>query len=199
VGAYLGGACIPWAQMYPEAQVYGIEACPNNFELLSKKSKDIANFSACHYAVSDTTGTIDFFVSNRPDSKGSSPSNSLFKNYLEQKSWARKSLEKISVPSVTLDDFCQDHKIDKVDLLAFNCEGGEFKIFDEKSPLHFLDFTRIIVLELHGKSSGFVSEEYTQKKKDICVLLRRKGFELKGGSENFHHKKHVLHIWCRDN
>lgn len=196
VGAYTGRNCMFWSEEFPNSRVFGIEACPENYNVFRKKSRKSERVQAFHKAISDKNGQVDFFVSSHHKLKGSSQSNSLYRDFIERKDWAKK-LQKFTVESITLDQFCSDNDISKIDLLAINCEGGEYKILAKHAPKKFLGTTEVILLDLHGKSPKFLSEDYRNKKKEICNLLREAGYTLSSGNESFKDKGHIRQVWTR--
>ena len=82
---------------------------------------------------------------------------------------------KQTVNCVTIQDFCREQGIHKIDLLKMNCEGAEYEIFEGCSPGDFQRMPRIR-LEYHYldetkrngpwlakflESKGYYIEHYT--------------------------------------
>lgn len=53
-----------------------------------------------------------------------------------------------SVPTFSFKDFLDEHKIDKIDFLKCDCEGGEYDVF-QKTNIEFLKSIPKIVTEFH--------------------------------------------------
>lgn len=95
--------------------VYAYEADPENFSFLQKNTKHLSNVKIFPLAITDTQGTIDFY--HYPDKAGC---HSILSNVPLD---FRK--EKISVPCEDLDSLITKQKIDRVDYIKMDIEGGE--------------------------------------------------------------------------
>ena len=118
VGAYLGLT----AQLFARAgsKVYAFEAKPENAESIRRviKLRSMSNVVVHQAAVSDVIGTSDFHIL---DFRGHS---SLGKVDLS------KYLYTIKVPTITLDDFTEQNKIPKIDVLKIDVEGFELEVLN---------------------------------------------------------------------
>ena len=109
-----------------------IEAMPDLYASIIQKPK----LHTFHYAISDSIGSIQFHVSENPES------NSIF-------SQSTTNAGTILVPSITLEAFMNQQGIESVDLLKMDIEGAEFQVVGDcidslKKVDHFF-------LEYHGK------------------------------------------------
>lgn len=195
VGAYNGERSlrIMNASNGNPSNYYLIEACHVNFEEIKKKNKW---FNIFNIAIGDKNGTENFYVVNHNGSDGTSQANSLFKEFVESKEWA-SDYSSVVVIVCTLDRFIIDNNISKIDFLKMNCEGSEYKIFDSQST-DFLDKTKFLYLQMHGKIDLFNSKEMIRKKTAINSLLLSKGFELVMGdkpSKISKTQKHIVQLW----
>lgn len=95
--------------------VYAFEADPENFALLKKNTRHFTNVKLCPLALSDRTGTIDFY-------------------HYDDKSGAHSTLpnvpldfkkRKLTVPSSDLDSFLAHEGVRRVDVIKMDIEGGE--------------------------------------------------------------------------
>lgn len=152
---------------------YLIEACPKNFQVLKVRCGKMRLFNM---AVSNKNGKADFFVSFKESVLGSSKSNSLYHEYV----FGRRPRKKTSyrVKTITMDSFIEKNKISKIDFLKINCEGGEYLMFSAPT-LDFLKKTRMIFIQIHGKSESFWPEE----KQRIVDTLNNKGFKMIYGEQ----------------
>ena len=98
----------------PSGRVIAFEPDPTNFEYLVRniRANGCANVQAERLALSDRTGSLPFrrdrFKSEGHLVEGSPPGRGA-----------------IAVPTVRLDDFAQQHRIDTVQFIKFDIEGGE--------------------------------------------------------------------------
>jgi len=172
---------------------YLIEACPNNFKQLKKNCGECKLYNI---AIGDKTGKIDFYIGNHKKSEGSSQANSLYKFFIEGKEWNKKT-KKIEIDSYILDDFIKINKISDIDFIKINCEGGEYKIFSSLT-LDFLEKTKYIYLQLHGKDKNFITDDMVKLKLKINDEIIKRNFELVLG-DNYADipkiKDHIHQLW----
>ncbi len=155
VGANFGYLMYLALSQIKNPTIYGFEPDPNNAIWL-KNNLDLIhaseNIKIEKLAVSDRAGTVRFVPSN-PNS--------------HENLWAGMSLKKeassdeIEVPSVSLDQFCTDKKIERVDLVKMDIEGGE--AYATNGMLEGLKkkIYKNILLELHPQ---FLSGEHSSEK-----------------------------------
>src|SRR5688572_4855978 len=62
VGANIGAVSQIYAALFPQAEIFAIEASPEIFPVLQKNFKGTRNVHTHNYAVSDTDGEVDFNV-----------------------------------------------------------------------------------------------------------------------------------------
>jgi len=143
------------ARLRPESCVL-IEACPRNFAVLSRRCP---RSKLLNVAVADRDGTLPFFVTDDPRWEGSSKSNTIVDGVMEEKYDGK--IEKIEIPAITLGALYEQQRLDRVELLMVNCEGGEYFIF--KNGIDCLAHTRFVWLEFHGFARSlnkFIDEKY---------------------------------------
>lgn len=116
IGAHIGYFTRAFSKLTgPRGAVYAFEADPENFALLQKNTRHLKNVRPYQLAVTDQTGTIDFY---HYDEKAGC--HSILANVpLDFKK------RKITVPAVSLDAFLQQSGIPRVDLIKMDIEGGE--------------------------------------------------------------------------
>lgn len=174
VGAYTGNWAKAVCGSFPKAKVYSVEADPKIFKSLVANT-DGFNIIPIHAAITESDGEVEFYSASLGKSR-LSQSNSLFKEYIGGKSWAKKVVVQ-QVKSRTLTSLCSEMSIGRIDLLKINCEGCEYKLF-EADDLSFLKFTSNILLQLHGKNPLFASRRFGCCRKSIKHKLLDSGFEL---------------------
>jgi len=194
VGAYTGNIIKETCSELSIYRALCIEACPKNFELLKKNLFDHPHISPVNLAIASHEGYVKLYVANHDDLDGSSQSNSLHKDFLANKVWAK--IKKKKIPCLTLDKFCDEYDIRDIHYLKINCEGCEFDIFDSPTK-DFLEYTSVIYLELHGKCHRFNSKGFVKKKKKIMEELEQSGFRMVDGNRNVHEKKHIEQLWVK--
>ena len=106
-GTYTGNTSMYFSQKVgPDGHVYGFEAAPPTFAAYAENMRPFANVTPVNAAVYDSCGSIMF--------KGESPG-------------AQIASEGTPMPSVSLDAFCEENKLDRVDFIKMDVEGAEIK------------------------------------------------------------------------
>ena len=163
-----------------------IEACPKNYRIMERRFHNNIWVKCHNLAIAGGTRGMMLNVCHFSGKKGSSGSNSIFKNHL-------KKSKMISVQGMSMDDFIKKQRIKHVDLLKLNCEGAEYKIF----PGEFLDITDMIAVSFHAKNKFFNGPEFIEKRQSTYQLLEEKGFKLIMGEKLLKSKRHINQLWKR--
>ena len=141
-GSYDGGDGVNYKQIFPDASVYSIEACPERFKVISSYI-DKFDVKAFNYAMCDYDGEIEFYQMTCPDTLdhpgmygGSGSINK--KTDLYKQSWSHiEELAPIKTPCRRLDTLCKEENIGHIDFLHVDVEGAEHKVvkgFGELRP-----------------------------------------------------------------
>ncbi len=166
VGANFGYLVYLAMSQIKNPTIYGFEPDPYNYIWLKNNLELMGagqNIKIEKLAVSDRAGTVRFVPSN-PNS--------------HENLWAGMSLKQevstneIEVPSISLDQFCKDHKIEHVDLVKMDIEGGE--AYATNGMLEGLKkkIYKNILLELHPQ---FLSGEHSSEK--IMARFLEQGYQ----------------------
>lgn len=149
-----------YCQMFGPKQVISVEPDVENFICLLKNVKSFDNVYCHNFAISNKTGVEPFTYSTN----GSAGSHLSKYDELIQD----KNCKKTNVITLTINDFFEFLKIDRIDYLKMDCEGAELDIFEtiETSNLNKI---KKISLEFH-------SNEIKEK---IVEVLTNNGFTIK--------------------
>ena len=196
VGAYTGHLALKLCKKLNNYKMYCIEACRKNFKILSNNTINNDKIFVYNLAISSYNGKAKFYVakSESKNNVGSSQANSLYADFLKSKKWAK--IKEKDISCITLDSFCEQNDIKKIDCLKINCEGCEFDIFDSYTK-NFLNITKILYIEMHGKCDFFNSETFYGKKKKITNILKKNGFEMVCGDDDLNSKTHIRQLWSK--
>ncbi len=119
VGANVGVASLYFNALYPDATVYAFEPDPILFEKLKTRTQHLASIHPINAALSDVDGVIAFYSSrNRPLSGSITPRS--------------PGDIKHTVPSRTIHGITTELNLKKIDLLKFDIEGAEGKLFSNE-------------------------------------------------------------------
>jgi FkbM family methyltransferase len=122
VGANTGQTAREMLEEFPFARVYSFEPHPVSCERL----REIMNprFSAHMLALSDQCGEVPFY--EYAATGGGSHVNSLLPNsHFPSHFRFSSGAKKITAQSTTIDTFCEQHSIEKIDVLKLDIEGSE--------------------------------------------------------------------------
>jgi FkbM family methyltransferase len=153
VGAHVGIWTIPIALSRPRAAVHAFEASPSTFQQLEANvvRNDIENVTLINAAVFSDVGFVTFQAPLNASVFGRihSPSNSRGR-YNEA--------AQVTVPSVTIDQYCCDRKIEEVELLKIDVEGAECHVLKGCSKMLMNKKVRLLWIELdEGNQRDFAS------------------------------------------
>ena len=156
VGANRGYFTCFASKQVENGRVFSFEPSPASFKLLTTNLQlnNIKNVTAESKAVSSSEKTVDLFLS-----PGDDAGNSLY----------IKSDSKVSVPTVELASYSQQHAIERIDFLKIDCEGEEYVIFPAL-PNSFWDIVDKISMEYHcidGKDPA-----------ELVQILKDKNFQI---------------------
>ncbi len=145
--------------------IYGFEPDPYNYIWLKKNLQLMGagqNVKIETVAVSDRAGNVRFTPSN-PNSHENLWAGMNFKKEV--------SVGEIEVPSISLDQFCADKKIQQVDLVKMDIEGAEGYAVDGMVDGLKKKLYKNILLELHPQ---FLSGEHSSEK--IIARILNQGY-----------------------
>jgi len=172
VGACTGSVTLQYNSLFKKAVIYSFEPYFPSFEILKKEISRFNNVKVFNIALSDKTGQIGFHVNK------SYATNSILETHPDSgESWnheALNTIEKIKIDTITLDDFIDQNKIDKIDILKLDTQGTEYQIIEGASKSIEQNKISLIYLEI------IIMPTYKGQKSfdEILYLLRSKGFAL---------------------
>lgn len=172
VGANIGYFSFLVKQISPQAQVYSFEPLPQNIDSY-KKNRELNHFtdmSLQETCVADKSGETEFLIPPGEESGwGRMAHRDLF------------SGEKIRRTVITLDQFCRDQKIDKVDLIKIDVEGYEFKVLqgavdviESHRPRVCIELNEPCLLDT-GTSSQEIFAFFKKRNYQLHALDKKKG------------------------
>ncbi len=139
-GGYIGTAAIWFAQNYPEAKILTIEPSQANYEILLENIEPYSNIVPLNKAVVARSRPVNLMDRGTGD-------------------WGFSIVEKPRdnpnptslhhIEGVTLDELIYDSKVNGVDILKLDIEGGEKEVFD--FPGYWARNTVLLVAELHNR------------------------------------------------
>jgi FkbM family methyltransferase len=184
IGACEGEDSVRYTNLYPGSHIYSFEPLPSNYQKIIKNIdhyKKTDRIRAFQIALSDKVGEADFFVSSgAPRHKvsndkwdyGNKSSSLLAPQQVQKYTDWLKFQQKIVVPTSTIDKFCKEKHIKKIDLMHIDVQGAELMVL--KGAASMLTYTEMILVEVE------TVELYKDQAlaDDIDNYLKSKGFVL---------------------
>lgn len=161
--------------VFSPKELHLFECNPQAFTAIENNIANLTNVFFHKHAILDYDGEVTFYPINTEEllQLGSS---SMFRCDPQSEpvcSQARLPTLEITVPCKTLDTFCKEQNIDKVELICADIEGAEYLAFKDQDILHTTDYI-ITEVQVHPDwKPGFPTIE------DLERSLSKYGFKLK--------------------
>lgn len=164
IGAHIGVFSVYAADRSKTGQVYAFEPFIENYKRLDrhKSINQKTNLNIFNKGVSGIDGTQTLYLS---------PDNNTGGHSLHLKN---ESANKVAIQTLTLQKFCEEHQIDKIDFLKLDCEGAEFDILNSNEAI--LDRVDKMVLECHPYENNTVQS--------MIALLEKHNFKVMREAED---------------
>jgi FkbM family methyltransferase len=175
VGAYHGEWTATYRRLFPAAHIFAFEPFPDSRNIVENAFKGQSAVTVCAAALGDVPGERSFYA-NR-----AAATNSLLRvDARTDASLVSHELLKLQsellVPVLTIDQFCQEHGIDRLNLLKIDVQGAETLVLRGAADMLHRRAIDLIYTELQimhhyeGQSYYF----------DVCDYLHRSGYDLYG-------------------
>ena len=143
-GAHIGTDTLEMAKHWHNATIHAFEPVPHLFQLLAQNTEGVTNIHIYPLALGEATGKVDIHISSGKSNASSSilpPKRHLNIHpdvFFE---------EKITVQSITLDDWALQYKINQIDMLWLDLQGYELQVL--KKSLAILSGVKVIYTEVN--------------------------------------------------
>ncbi len=126
VGANVGELTLLFSRFVGDGSVHAFEASAATFKRLELicNAAERRNVVLNHLALSDKNGSIELHVYDDALSSFNSQADRPLKNY----GLDFESVRIEETPAMTIDDYCESKKIERIDLLKIDVEGAEFQV-----------------------------------------------------------------------
>lgn len=178
IGAHAGETALAYLAAFPGAAVHAFEPHPNSFACVAKLGSD--RLHAHRLAASNRCGEAEFFVfselADDPDAPIAASMNNSLVAQTQFGLVAGPNPKSITVDCVTVDRFCADQGIDRLDLLKIDTEGHELEVLEGAAETLASRGVRFVFLEfetlhpIEGASGGALAP--------CAALLEPHGFRL---------------------
>ena len=182
IGANIGQTSLEMLDHFPNATIHCFEPIAEFFKELTDNTKD-KNCILNNFALTDKTGLIKFYYHKlspslsgiyqiNTDSKDSVALNNPKLAGINKDYFLKNINDTVKVESNTLNNYVENKKISKIDILKMDVQGGEALVLEGgKSILSNVDviLTEVNFYDLYTKSHSF---------SDIEKYLLPEGFKL---------------------
>lgn len=176
IGANMGFFSIWAAQKAQKGKIFALEPVKESFDLmqLNIKKNGIRNIQPVQAAVGIEGKCLEivkypgFNAINHLNGNTPTIVTKLLVGFLTSQGLRRRVIEKIS--TISLDHIIEENKIDRIDYLKLDCEGGEFNILRTLSDKGFAKICKI-AMEFHEFKLG-------DRYQELVDILKSKGFEV---------------------
>lgn len=165
VGGHLGNEIPTILANYPNCQVTVFECSQRYLSQLKKRFAKETRVEVIGKAVSDCTGSVDFYETNL---KGSGSVLKVGK--LAQSSYGMEQAEAFPVEAIRLDEYLQDNQLD---VLQLDVQGAELKVL--QGATQSLKHVRAVFSEVSVKPNLYQGAVVID---DLNKELKRAGFHL---------------------
>jgi FkbM family methyltransferase len=186
LGANRGDISLEYRKTFPQAHIYSFEPFPATFSILSSNISEFKNITAYQKALADKVGKKSFFVNHNVDT------NSL----LEPKKIGLSSDKEvenenqIEVDVWTIDNFCDNNGIKKIDILKMDIQGGELAALKGAEKMLNKKNIKLIYTEAYFKQQ-YVDQPLLY---DIAKYLEQFGYHLQDIYSPIYGKGSIA--WC---
>lgn len=176
---------IEFSKRFPNAIIYSFEPNPSAVIIARKNIINFPNINLIEKAVSNTNGKIKFFsinpnLTDTPHEDGNIGASSIFKasgKYLQE----NYIQDEIEVESTTIEAFCKENNISKINFLWMDLQGAEYLAIKgiPKSILKNIDL-------IHTEAENFEIYKGQYFFKDVHSLLKKYFLLLSGNSKHIY-------------
>lgn len=160
VGANVGEYTKMLLKYFPDASIHSFEPARETYRILSKNICE-NNVLLNNFGLSDKVTQETLYY----DAEGSGMA-SLYERQLDWKGMELSKSETVQL--LTLDNYCEDHGIDSIDLLKMDVEGNEYKVLQGGSRM--LSERRIKSIQMEFGGCNIDSRTYFR---DFWNLLHK--------------------------
>jgi FkbM family methyltransferase len=189
VGANEGQSAREFLRHFPAAQIFSFEPTPATFQSLKCLAGSEPRLTAVNQALGETPGQVSFNENAFHQTNSILPSNRQGEEYLGPA--VTEHQRKIKVEMTTLDAFCRQTSVERIDLLKVDVQGFELSVLKGAHDTLAASKIGCIVLEI-----SFIPLYQNQATfHDLTTLLATHRYDLMGFYDFAHSAQNRL-MWC---
>jgi len=178
-GAFNGGDSVDFAKLFPNGTIIAIEPVSYIYEMLVDYTKDCSNIKTFKLALDDTVGEKTMYIS----SGFSVQSSALMKpkEHLTMFPTCEFKTEE-TVKTTTINQFCRDNGINKIDFMWLDLQGNEHKVLQNADEI------------LHTTQAIYSEYSLVEYYEGLTLYEDFKKFMREIGFEEIHNENHYNSI-----
>lgn len=177
VGANKGQSIEKYLALFPRVEIHSFEPDPGAFKILTDRFGRMANIFLNNIALGESAGKLPLFRTDESGQNSLIPINLSGQWYTGSFEHLKPALcEHVEVDISTIDEYCEEKKVHKIDFLKMDIQGFEPQCL--RGAVNILRNNRVSVIQveiifgdLYGKPRAFL---------DIEQLLNPFGYRLFG-------------------
>jgi len=173
-GALDGGSALHYASLFPQATVYSFEPFPESFANVQRAVAQNPRIRPVNRALAEQVGPRTFH-SNRDGATNSLLPNAPDINKYLPTEWVAPT-GSVTVQCTTVDAFVAEQKIEKIDLLKLDVQGGELLVLAGAEDLIRRQAVDLIYTEVNYAETYAGAARYY----DLFSHLEARGYRLYG-------------------
>jgi FkbM family methyltransferase len=166
IGANVGQTAMRYRVIFPDARIFSFEPVLETYTKLQKLFAGDKQVETVQTAISDECSTMPMYIQN----------DSLLNSMLKPSGDWTDTKETIRVPATTIDTFCEERRIDQVDILKVDVEGSELAVFRGAEEMFRRRAIRNVFTEVYFSPAYSGMPLFS----DLDKALKDKGFILYG-------------------
>jgi FkbM family methyltransferase len=188
VGANKGQTALTYARLFPAARLYCFEPFPDSLETFRERCGHLHQVEACCLAVADRAGKRRFFANACATMNSLLPLAEGASHYIDGDKTGRRGV--VEVETTTIDAFCAERHIERIDILKLDIQGGELMALHGARQMLAgkkigLIYTEVLFGRLYEGQGNF---------HEICGWLAGFNFQV-FGLYNFHYGPNHMLSW----
>lgn len=185
VGANRGQTTRKYLELFSDAVIHSFEPIHNFMQYYDGyKSNKRVVFNPI--GLSDKEGEVEFFLNKSLDTSSILASAKINANSDD----SCKTVSKISIKTISIDQYCERNKIDAIDILKLDVQGAELAILQGAQRMLAENKIGVIYTESYFKQQYLNQPLFY----DIAKYLNSFGFFLEDIYEPYYN--HNLLLWC---
>jgi FkbM family methyltransferase len=174
-GSFNGHDTKKMALQWPKGIVHAFEPVPEIYERLVQNTQMLPNVHRYPLALSDHTGTVEFYISEKPTKPGVASQAGSIHKPKERLSHSPIIFPRMAtVQTITLDQWADENGVSAIDLLWLDTQGHELAILQAAPKM--IHNIKLVLAEV----SFIESYEGQPLYEDVVVWMFNHGFEQIG-------------------